>query len=141
MTTPQPFRALVILEWLFIIAWIILSTMLEKQLPIELKQWIEIESESSTNDAIILFGGLPLLVASIVGSIGLYRLRKWGAWTYLISIILGYALYPFAGPSVEHVVAELVGEIAVIISGMIVAIAFFTDVLNTKQSVINTDNK
>ena len=134
MTNPKYLRTLVILEWLFIIAGIILSTMLEKQLPVELRQWIEMESEFSTNDTVVLIGVLPILAASILGSIGLYRLRKWGAWTYLMSMILGYALYPFAGPTVEHAFSGMVYEVSVIISGMIVAIAFFTDTLKSNHS-------
>jgi len=134
MTNPKYLRTLVILEWLFIIAGIILSTMLEKQLPVELRQWIEMESEFSTNDTVVLIGVLPILAASILGSIGLYRLRKWGASTYLMSMIIGYALYPFAGPTVEHAFACMVYEVSVIISGMIVAIAFFTDTLKSNHS-------
>lgn len=137
MTNPKALRTLVILEWIFIFAAIILSTTLENQLPMELKQWIdmemEMESEFLTNDIVVLIG-LPWLIVSIAGSIGLYRLRKWGAWAFLTSMILGYALFPFAGPTVEHAFADMIDEISVIIAGMIMALAFFTDTLSANQS-------
>ncbi len=142
MNKSQILRFLVVLEWIYIIAAVVLSSTLENQLPLELKAWLDmqIEAEISTFDIVVLVVGLPALVASIAGSIGLFLLKKWGAWTFLISGIISYALFPFAGPTVEHAVADMIDEFSVITAGMIIALAFFTDTLNDGKAASAAPN-
>ncbi len=124
-------RALLILQWILIVAGVALSLALESHLPVELQAWLKAQADGSitTTDWLLLFLGIPLLVVMIVGSVGLFMLRRWGAWLYLITTSLGTTLMPFTGPTVDHVVADAVDEIALIFSGVVIGIAFFGNVL------------
>ena len=128
MENTKILQILVILEWIILIAAVTLSTLfLHDRMPLELKLWIDadLESDFTTSD----ITPLALLVAYFVGSVGLYHLKKWGAWIYLGSLIL---MFPFAftSPAVLHGIESSMYDISVIITGMIIALAFFTDTLN-----------
>ena len=51
--------------------------------------------------------------------------------TYLFSFIVGCLLSLFYGPVVEHEVADVVGDVAIFLSGLVLGLAFFTDALRT----------
>ena len=86
-----------------------------------------------THDAILLSGLLVVMLAGIIAAVGLLFLQRWAAWLYLFSIALGYCLLPFTGPVVEHGVASVVDDSSTIFTGMILALAFFTDALNSPR--------
>jgi hypothetical protein len=72
---------------------------------------------------------LPLVASLIVSTIGLLCLRRWAAWLYLITNVVGMLLMPLTGPTVEHAFADLFDELGIVMSGMVIALAFFTDSL------------
>jgi hypothetical protein len=129
MENTKLLQILVILEWIILIAAVTLSTLfLQDRMPLELKLWIDADLESDLTTSGIM--SLVLLVANFVGSVGLYNLKKWGAWIYLGSLILIFPLATFTGPIVSHGIESAMYDISVIITGMIIALAFFTDTLN-----------
>ena len=136
MKNTKILQTLVILEWIILITAVTLSSLfLDGRLPLELRQWIDanLESEFTTGDVLLL----TFLVVNFVGSIGLYNLKKWGAWIYIGSLVLSLALTPFTGPIVVHGIASAMYDVAVIITGMIIALAFFTDVLSGNKNSIS----
>jgi nitrate reductase NapE component len=128
-------RFFVLLEWAFLLISMKLSFALEHTLPEPLRDWIaaDTDAEVSKADLIILFSIVPLLASALVGAIGLLFLKRWAAWVYLVSMVLGYLIVPFTGPSVEHAIAYAVDEVSVVFSGMVIALAFFSDALDPKK--------
>jgi len=61
-------------------------------------------------------------------------LQRWAAWLYLVSLLIGYALFPFTGPTVEHALADAVDELAILMSGSIIGLAFFSDALRGRNT-------
>ena len=69
---------------------------------------------------------------------GLLFLKRWAVWLYLVSLIIGYLVFPFTGPTVEHALADTIDEISVLLSGFIIGIAFFSNALRTTPAITST---
>lgn len=87
------------------------------------------KGNSPPHEVSILLVMIPLLFCQFVGSVGLLFLKKWAAWLYLISLINGFFLFPFLGPTVEHAVADTMDGISILLSGLIIGLAFFSGAL------------
>ena len=127
-------RICVVLEWVFVGVAIALSFLLESTLPAPLRDWLatqaEAEGDLAPHEIALFIGMIPVLVCVLAGSIGLLFLKRWAAWLYLISVIIGYLLVPFMGPTVEHGVVDAFYEMATLLSGLIIGLAFFSDALS-----------
>lgn len=124
------------LEWVFIAAGITVSTIMESSLPEPLTTWLMTEAEADITIGDIAFVALaiPLLISAVVATVGLFCLRRWAAWLYLITTVLGMLLTPFTGPVVEHPLADMFDEFGIIMIGMVLALTFFTDSLKKNSS-------
>jgi xanthine/uracil permease len=134
MKTQTILRVCVVLEWVVYIIGVGLSFVLQDSLPTPLKDWLvaEAERDMAVHELVLLGGGVVvLLLAAIVASVGLLFLQRWAAWLYLFSFIVGCLLCLFYGPVVEHGVADVVGDVATFLSGLVLGLAFFTDALRT----------
>ena len=69
-----------------------------------------------------------------IASLGLFFRQRWAGFLYVSLVILGYVFMGFLGPTVEHAIADAVDEVAVLISGMIISLIAFTDVLSPTPS-------
>jgi hypothetical protein len=127
-------RICVVLEWTFLGLGIVSSFLLESSLPDPLRDWLAADAEGdiALREVGLLVVMIPLLLCALVGSIGLLFLKRWAAWLYLISLIIGYALFPFMGPTVEHALADAADDMAVLLSGLIIGLAFFSDALRVR---------
>lgn len=127
-------RVAVFLYWVFLILSIATSFALENTLPEPLKTWLEQQAEADiTNlEIILVFIGIPLLVIELIASICLCLLHQWAKWGFLTTTIIGYLLFLFAGPIVEDALSVTLEEISVMLSGLILGLVFFTDVLSEK---------
>jgi hypothetical protein len=125
------FRALIILEWFLIIPEVGLSLMLEGLLPEDLQYWLIRDAERELDPAEMLFAliFIPLLVLGLVGSVGLFFQQKWGVWIYLGTYAFMFCLYPFIGPTVEHALVSTISYVGWMISGVILGMIFFTNVV------------
>jgi putative Mn2+ efflux pump MntP len=139
MKTSTTLRALLVLEWIVIVAGVVLSFIMEAYLPPELQAWLAGQADAgiTMSDLVLLLVGVPLLIVMLVASIGLFMLRRWGAWLYAVTTFLGTALMPFTGPTVDHALADAVDETALILSGIVIGIAFFSNVLKQKEQPNN----
>ena len=133
MKTQTILRVCVVLEWVVYIIGVGLSFVLQDSLPTPLKDWLvaEAERDMAAHELVLLGGVVVLLLAAIVASVGLLFLQRWAAWLYLFSFIVGCLLSLFYGPVVEHEVADVVGDVAIFLSGLVLGLAFFTDALRT----------
>ena len=139
MKTSSILRVLLVLEWIVIITGVVLSCIMAAYLPPELQAWLAGQAEASVtmSDWLLLFLGVPLLIVMLVASIGLFMLRRWGAWLYVITTFLGTAIMPFTGPTVDHALADAVDETALILSGIVIGIAFFSNALKQEEQPNN----
>lgn len=136
MRSTTVLRICVVLEWTFVASGIVLSFFLENSLPAPLRDWLvsDRERDLDLREVTLLITSIPLLLSAFVGSIGLLFLKRWAAWLYLASVIVGFIIFPFTGPTVEHALADAVDEIAALMNGLIVGLAFFSDALKPKPS-------
>ena len=77
----------------------------------------------------LITGMVALLVTTLGAIIGLLKLKMWGAWLYLISIVLVLPLYFAFGYTINHPIVQIYTEIYGIIHGMIIGLAFFSDAI------------
>ena len=135
MRSSTVLRICVVLEWVFVGMAIALSYLLESSLPAPLRDWLAADAEANLapHEVAVLIAMIPLLIGVLIGGIGLLFLKRWAAWLYLIAVIIGYALFPFMGPTVEHAVADAFDEMATLLSGLIIGLAFFSDALRVRK--------
>ena len=96
------FKWFIIVWWLSAILGIIATFIEDRFLPAELISFrtAQANSEPTVFDWIGITLAVPLFIALIIGSIGLYRLKAWGKMTFVVVNVLGLTLSPFFGPSV-----------------------------------------
>jgi len=119
------------LEWILFLFGAFANCALRSRLPEPLVAWLKVEDmgDSTTGELVLLAISLSLLVAMIVATAGLFCLRRWAAWLYLISFVLGIVIMALSGPNVEHAIASAFDDIGTALSGIVIALAFFTDSL------------
>ena len=129
-------RILLGLEWILTILYLILTHMLKAYLPPELITWLDGAATRGLTPEIwiIVCLGIPLIGLSIVATVGLFRLKRWGAWLYLSTAIVGSVLWSIGPPIVSHAINNSLSQIAGLISGTIIGISFFSDVLKNKSA-------
>ena len=125
-------RALIILEWILFFPVIGLSFILQGLLPLELQDWLNRETE--TESELILFAVsfllfIPLILLAFVSSVGLFFQKKWGVWLYLGVSAFAFCLLPFSGPVVEHALMSTINGICNVVSGIIIGMILFTNVV------------
>jgi hypothetical protein len=124
-------RLCVVLELASIAASLILSEALKGALPEPLRNWAQADAarEVTRADILLILHALPLLAAELVALVGLLFLQRWAARLYLVTVVLGFALSPYMGPTVEHALADTAGSLTDVLSGILLALVFFTPVL------------
>ena len=130
-------RLLVVFEFILTVTAVTLNFSFEEKLPVDLKTWIDVQAELPiTNNEIITFFLLaaPLLLIYFSSMIGLLLLKPWGKYLYIFSMISLSVLSLFLGPTVEHAIHTLFGDITSICTGGILVLILFTPVI-TKKSV------
>jgi hypothetical protein len=132
-------KTLVILMWMITILGVLFSIASTYFLPSELRDWLADQENASVtlSEWLLLIFGVPLIIAMIVASVGLFLLRRWGAWLYAITTFLSIGIMTLGGPRVEHPVAAAFFETAILLSGIVIGISCFSDVFrnNTQANV------
>ena len=128
-------KTAIILEWLFIIFTIVFLFLLEDQLPMQLQEYLELESNRapSTFEYYDQWFTLFLLITYFISSIFLFFLKRWAMWLYIIPSVLMILLTATGGPTVEHAYVSTVDLFSIFLSGFIIAILLFTDALPSKK--------
>jgi hypothetical protein len=100
--TKTTFRRLIILWWCIGIVCVVVTLSTEKYLPRELASYLAAKANAEPTafefSGIII--GLVVLLASMIGSIGLYFFKSWARDVFVLTNVLGLFLTPFFGPSV-----------------------------------------
>ena len=134
-------------------AWLVLMPLTlgitfwtEGQLPSELVDFRDSQQDHFTIfDPILeiewlMTGGVFITLGIWIGSVvGLLKMKRWGAWLYLLGIVVGLPLYFLSGFEIFHPLEQVVGDINNIVSGLILGLAFFSDAIPKKPSALPTN--
>ena len=123
---PANFKKLIIIWWILVAILLPVSVVSQRYLPDELLVYIDriANKQPELFDWIILGIGLGMLIAVIIASIGLYRLRHWGRKLFLWTHILSLAVSPALGPSVMSEWTATVCYLNLIVSGGIIFLSY-----------------
>ncbi|MEK7855071.1 MAG: hypothetical protein AAB288_03200 [Acidobacteriota bacterium] len=121
-------RTLIVAEIFLGIISIFVSLLTESSLPEPLRAFLEAESEAevTAREMMMLAVGIPLIVLLFVSSIGLFFFWRPARILYLITVGIGLLLTPFFGPYVDAGWGTTFEEAAVIVSGVILALVYFS---------------
>jgi uncharacterized membrane protein len=136
MNVRKALRIALLVEWGLIIATIATSFLLESALPSPLRQYVQAESERDLTpaDLAVAIGGILIVAMTVVATIGLFLFQRWARPLYLVTTLASFGVVLLAGASVEHAVSETLGELAVLVSGVILGIIYFTNSLEPQRS-------
>ena len=80
--------------------------------------------------------GAGLYIASIVG---LLMLKRWGAWLYLLGIVVLSPAYFLTSFEIVHPLTQMTEGIGGIVTGIVLGLAFFSDAIPKKPSALPTN--
>jgi hypothetical protein len=125
-------RASILLQWLLFPIALYLHFTLEKYLPSQLQLWLQCQAQAdiTSSDLLMIFGGLLLIPGLILGSIGVYKFKRWGAITYLFSVASFMLLLLLGGPIVEHAITYSIYDLSSLVGGATITLIFATSILN-----------
>ncbi len=135
----DPKRALQLLTIVYLVLCgvsIATGLALDDLLPEPLLAWT-IESQDFSGTQLLALGILVLyaIAALISGSVGLLRMKRWGAWVHLSASLTGFIALPLYGPIVQHPVTSLVDGLGVLVAGCLYGVAFFSTALSETDRV------
>ena len=130
---PGPARALriaILTEWMLVVLLIVCEFALDLPLPAELHGYLEREQEGNWRalDIVLLIAIVVLLPLTIAASVGLWRFRRWGRSLYAILSVIGFLLLPLYGSVVAHSLVYTLEELAVFVSGTIIALSYYAPI-------------
>jgi multisubunit Na+/H+ antiporter MnhG subunit len=115
--------------WASVVLSIALAFLQDKLLPDALVEWHKSSAgQFGFGDIVaLLFWGLGLFLF-FVSSIGLFFYQRWAAWMFTI-VTAVFSLQLLASPTVEPGISSFIGSWSDVLTGMVIALVFFTDVL------------
>jgi hypothetical protein len=126
-------RACILISVFLTLVYFAVSLAEESLLPKELAEWKA--AQETADDVTMLLGVvlvMPLIAALIASLVGLFMLKKWAAWLYLVLILLG-SLLMLIEPSVESGLSAFFSDLDTVLGGVILGIAFFSSALEPDQ--------
>lgn len=140
---PDPKRALQLLTIAYLVLCgisIATGLALDDLLPEPLLAWtLEAQDLSGTQLLALAILVLYAIGALILGSVGLLRMKRWGAWVHLSASLTGFIALPLYGPIVQHPLTSLVDGLGVLVAGCLYGVAFFSTAL-CDTGYFNTDD-
>jgi hypothetical protein len=142
MDTTKHIQFLAKLDLALLVAYLFSTFLLESYLPQELQNYlaIELESEFSPIEGLVLLVMLPLLVIHIASLIGFIRTKLWAPRYFVYSSIGLFLCVLFIGPYVDHAVAAVIGDLSTLVMGAILAMLYATDSTFNKSSKRDAEN-
>jgi hypothetical protein len=118
-------RILIVVEIGLAILGGVVSQLTASLLPESLRAFSEAKSQVEQS-LVTLRVAFPLIILSLVSSIGLFFFWRPSRILYLISSVLGLLLAPFFGPYVDAGWGKAFEDAALVISGVILALVYFS---------------
>lgn len=128
MPSKMLLRTLIVVEIVLGIIGGVVSFLTESVLPESLRAYMDAASETNVTgwEMIMFAAGIPLLIAALISSIGLFLFWRPARVLYLIAMIAGVLLTPVFGPFVDAGWGRAFEEAAGVVSGVILALVYFS---------------
>lgn len=127
------FQTLVVFHQLLLFATIVVQSLTDSWLAPEVRSFLGIESSVLDDAAGEVAQGqfMPILwwsvtLISVLASVGVVLFRRWGRTLFVLVSVVSLLLVPFEGLYVDVGLTVLVGSVACLIEGMIIALMFFS---------------
>lgn len=140
MTAAKILRIAVIAEIALVPVYYFVNTWASRLLPSEALTVEENQVIPLLDFATMTPGGIAMIAAGVLfvvigiaSIVGLLKLRRWGAWLYLISHLLSLPVPFLTGFVVLHPMHQMLDVICFFIPGFIIALAFFSDAIPKKE--------
>ena len=121
-------RTLIAAEVALCIISVVVSLLTESALPDPLRAFLDAEAkaEMAARDMMLFAAATPLFILLVVSSVGLFFFWRPARILYLIDTVAGLVVAPFFGPYVDAGWGTALGEVATIVSGVILALIYFS---------------
>ena len=112
----------------------------ESYLPVELQEYLTIDSEATptTMELITLIVLLVIALINLVSMVGLLWVKLWARKAYIYSTILIFPLCIFIGPQVDHAISYTLDQVSVLIQGMILSLLIYNSAY--QDTALNKSN-
>ena len=137
MNKTSALRIAIILEWFSFTLLIFTIVIFEEFLPVALREYLHWEETQGYSgfQKILAAAYMISLIICIISSIFIFFLKKPAKWVYLICTALALLIEALmADPLVLHFIPGLLYGIGTLLTGFILALIFFTDVLDVNQT-------
>ena len=129
MKLPTPktaLRALVAADWVVLLAGAVCVLALDLPLPAELQAYVDRQEElSAESHPLWWLVAIPVLLGSIIASVGLWFFRRWARALYALIVVSGIIMTAIDGPVAHHALAEVFTAISSLVAGAILGLAYF----------------
>ena len=90
---------------------------------------VEIEAEIE-GARLVIVGvlGVIAIIMLVVSIIGLLLFKSWGRHVYVAGFIVAFSLYPFVGVAVSSGFAQVLYDISMVFSGVLLALMYYSPV-------------
>ena len=121
-------RTLIVAEIALGIISVVLSLLTESALPEPLRAFVKAESEAEMTPRIMIMIAttVPAIILWILSSVGLFFFWRPARILYLIVNVAGLLVAPFFGPYVDAGWGTAFDEAAILVSGVILALIYFS---------------
>lgn len=122
-------RVALLALWASVVLSISLAFLQDKLLPDVLVEWHKSSGgQFGLGDIFaLLFWGLGLFLF-FVSSIGVFFYQRWAAWMFTV-VTAVFSLQLLTSPTVEPGISSFVGSWSDVLTGIVISLVFFTDVL------------
>ena len=123
-------RHLVVWQWLLAAASLAIFQLEARDLPFLLQEYASEQSAASATwvDQLVGWGVLVWFVGSLVGSVGVFLLRRWARPLFLAMAVLGCVIQAFLEPSVTTAWSTSAETAAQVMVGVTLGVLYFSPV-------------
>jgi hypothetical protein len=126
---------LIATEWVILLAGVTVVFAFELPLPAELDAYADRQEEGSSGALPIWWiVGIPVFVASIVASIGLWFFRRWARPLYALVILATIVMTASEGPVVQHALIGIFTEVSSLVAGATLGVAYFAPIEDLRRT-------
>jgi len=119
------FRRLVLLSVVLPVSGAVVSVVTEGMLPSQLREYAAAQAAALPSSG-TLVGCLILLSAWVAAVVGLYRLKPFGRWLFLLTLVVGLAVTPALGPYVDSGWGQSFYQATFVLDGLLVALMYWS---------------
>ena len=126
----QKFRLLIVVNWLLVVAYVVVSITTESLLPSELRSYLDAQLNApiTTSDIMLFAVVFIYFISYIAVSIGVFLFKKWAKTLLLPSIAIASILLIIGGPYIETGLASFCSYFLNLIEGIILALVYFSPI-------------